>query len=236
MRRLVLLLLTAAMITACSGVSTADHEQLMTDLQEAETTASTLQSRVDAQAAEIEQLESRNAALEAGLATGSEQQEALSEELAAALEVNGQLRELLGSTGECGAYLGVVCQGYVTDAAGVLEDREALEMLVAELVGSTGHEIAVVVVPTTGGIGIERFANELGNTWGVGNADRNDGVVVLIDIGSRMTWVTSGSGLDLGGQYETIAATGDIYFIVGDWDGGIEAIVGALRSALPASA
>ena len=73
-----------------------------------------------------------------------------------------------------------------------------------------------------------RFANELGNIWGVGAATRNDGVVVLVDLGSSVTRVSSGSGLDLRPQYEPIAMAGDALFAVSAWDEGIAAVLEAL--------
>jgi len=232
-KRLVLLsLLMAVAVSACSGVSSGEHDAVVEQLGRSEGAAATLQHAIDDQAEELDRLTTQVAALEEELAEAKNNSETLEANLASVREVEQELRELLGSSGECGAYRGVVCEGWVTDAAGVLANKEAAAEAVGEIVGRTGHQIAVVLVPTTGGIGAEAFANELGNTWGVGDATRDDGVVVLVDLGTSVTWVASATGLDLGSQYDQIAQAGDAYFAAGAWDEGIAAILEALEVAL----
>ena len=51
----------------------------------------------------------------------------------------------------CPAYEGITCDGYVTDAAGVIEDDARLEEAVGRVVESRGNQVAVVMVPDTGG-------------------------------------------------------------------------------------
>ena len=133
----------------------------------------------------------------------------------------------------CPAYEGITCDGYVTDAAGVIEDDARLEEAVGRVVESRGNQVAVVMVPDTGGQSPRDFARGLGNAWGVGTAENDDGVVVLVDIGGRETWVEPGDGLELRDPDE-IASAGDSFFAGGDFDGGVLAIVGSLESALEA--
>ena len=138
-----------------------------------------------------------------------------------------------GQDTTCPAYEGITCDGYVTDAAGVIEDDTRLEEAVGRVVQGRGNQIAVVMVPDTGGQSTQEFAQGIGNEWGVGSAENDDGVVVLVDVGGRDTWVEPGDGLELRDPSQ-IASAGDSFFAAGDFDGGVLAIVGSLESALEA--
>lgn len=131
----------------------------------------------------------------------------------------------------CPSFQGVTCDGWVTDTAGVIEDLAALEDLVGEAVASHGHEIAVVVVETSGELSPYDFAVGLGNTWGVGDPIRNDGIVVLVAVEERRTEIVTGSGLILDGL-DSVAAAGNPPFRAGDFDTGVEAIIDALGEVI----
>ncbi len=136
----------------------------------------------------------------------------------------------------CPPYDGITCDGYVTDAVGVVTEDDRLEEAVALLIQRHGHETAVVVVGGTGGRSAEEFASGLGDTWGVGDPAANDGVVVLIDTGGRVTWIQHGPGLnDVSVDWGTLAEVGNPSFRDGDFDGGILAILSALDGAFTAS-
>ncbi len=137
---------------------------------------------------------------------------------------------------DCPDYRGITCQGWVTDVAGALADQGRVEAAVARVVARTGNEIAVVIVPDAQGVDPMQFAEELGNTWGVGSADGDDGVVVLVALAERRTEIVTGSGLELeDDQLAFVAALGDSFFADGDFDGGVAAIVGGLDSLLQGS-
>jgi uncharacterized membrane protein YgcG len=130
----------------------------------------------------------------------------------------------------CPEFEGITCRGWVTDAAGVVADDERLEAAVARVIGEHGHEIAVVVVSDSGSRTPRRFAEDLGNAWGVGDPERNDGVVVLVSLAERRTEVVTGPGLSLSdSQLSFVAGLGDSFFAAGDFDGGLAAIVGGLE-------
>src|SRR3990170_4029653 len=95
---------------------------------------------------------------------------------------------------DCPAYEGITCDGWVTDAAGVLTYRDRVEQTAGRFVEATDHQIAVVVVSDTGGQDPRSFAEELGNTWGVGDPDEDDGVVLLVSLGDRRTEIVTGPG------------------------------------------
>jgi len=124
----------------------------------------------------------------------------------------------------CPEYEGITCDGWVTDSAGALEAEPSVEAAAARFVAEHGHQIAVVLVTTTGAIDPPTFATDLGNTWGVGDRDRDDGIVVLVTLTERRTEIVTGSGLFLEGVDE-LAAAGNGFFADGDFDGGVIAII-----------
>ena len=61
------------------------------------------------------------------------------------------------------------------------------------------------------------FAQDLGNAWGVGDADRQDGIVILIDIANRRTEMTAGPGVpEL--DYTRVTGAATSFFGRGDFD------------------
>lgn len=133
---------------------------------------------------------------------------------------------------ECGVYEGVTCQGWFTDDAGVVEDDQRIEDAIDRVVGRYGHQIAVVIVSDSRGQSPADFAAALGNAWGVGDPERNDGIVVLVSLEERRTEVVTGPGVSL--PESVVASAGDSYFAVGDFDFGVSAIVGSIQASLEA--
>jgi len=131
---------------------------------------------------------------------------------------------------DCGTYLGVVCQGWFTDDAGVVDDDARVTAAIDALVGEYGHQIAFVIVDATPQGEPLEFAQDLGNAWGVGMADGPAGIVILIDLANRRTEVTTGPGLSL--PESRIAGAGDSFFGRGDFEGGALAIIGSLEQEL----
>jgi uncharacterized protein len=70
----------------------------------------------------------------------------------------------------------------VNDFAGVLNADEirALEAKLVAFNDSTSTQITVVIVPTLNGYEKSDYAYRLGQQWGVGQKDKNNGAVVLI--------------------------------------------------------
>lgn len=122
---------------------------------------------------------------------------------------------------------------YVYDNAHVLTDRtmEHIDAVNASLFAQTGAQIMVVTVNTTGGTDIIDYAADLGNEYGVGSAERDNGVVVVLaldDIAQNGLQgdygAAYGDGLyDYGDQLNSI-----LYyymeddFAAGDYDAGVE--------------
>ncbi len=124
------------------------------------------------------------------------------------------------------------CDGFVTDGAGVIADTNRVERAVGRVVGEHGHEIAVVTVTDAGRDAVD-FAREVGETWGVGDAGRDDGIVLAIDVGNRAAGLVWGPGLDdTLSDGDGLVATGFPFFADGDYGGGIIAILTAVGQQL----
>ena len=86
----------------------------------------------------------------------------------------------------------------VVDAAGVIPDAQEAE-LNARIVGwvhSSGHQLAVVTVPSLEGQTIEDYANGLQRHWELGRAGADDGVVLLLAPNERKVRIEVGYGLE----------------------------------------
>ena len=81
---------------------------------------------------------------------------------------------------ECGEYEGVVCQGFFTDEAGVVDDPARIEDALARVVEEHGSPIAIVVVSDSRGRDPRAFAVALADDWGVGDPVDEDGVLILV--------------------------------------------------------
>ncbi len=75
--------------------------------------------------------------------------------------------------------------GHVSDFANVMNsaDRAAAEKLLTELEQKTGAQVAVVTLESLEGGQIDDFANRLFARWGIGQKDKNNGVLFLCAIG-----------------------------------------------------
>ena len=135
---------------------------------------------------------------------------------------------------DCPEFDGYTCDGWVTDVAGVLDEEASVEASAASLVADHGHQIAIVLVPDTNG-DIEGYANDLGNTWGVGEAGEDDGLVLVVAVDERQTWLVAGPGLELP-EAGSIAGLADSFFRNGNFDAGVSAVIGGLDQTFAADA
>jgi len=90
---------------------------------------------------------------------------------------------------------------YVNDFASLLttEHTTSLRSLLSELKADNGVELVVVTVDSiqdyaTGDASIESFATSLFNTWGLGDAQKNDGVLILVAWKDREVRIEVGAG------------------------------------------
>ena len=91
----------------------------------------------------------------------------------------------------------------LSDFADVLDPTAEgrITRLLTEQRDATGVQMVVVTVPglsAQGGAGmtIEAYGKALFNAWGVGGADRNDGIMLLLDTEGREARIALGAGYD----------------------------------------
>jgi uncharacterized protein len=88
--------------------------------------------------------------------------------------------------------------GYVNDEAGVLsEPRTAqLESFLDQLNKKTGVQFAVLTVPSCAPEDPTQFKTRVFNTWGIGDKERRDGLLLLVSITERAVYFETGYGLE----------------------------------------
>lgn len=71
---------------------------------------------------------------------------------------------------------------YLTDEAGILTNRQRDELVsrLRQIEASTGHQLVILLLNSTAPETIARYADRVGNAWGVGRKGVNDGVVLVV--------------------------------------------------------
>ena len=89
-------------------------------------------------------------------------------------------------------------QGYITDSADLLstEERVSLEATLSSFKQGTGNEIAVVTVATLEGDAIEHYAVELFQKWGIGDKEKDNGLLILVAKEEREVRIEVGYGME----------------------------------------
>lgn len=127
----------------------------------------------------------------------------------------------------------------LSDFAEVLDATEEgrITRLLANTRAETGVQVVVVTVPDLGDGtgGIEAYAKALFNAWGIGGADRNDGILLLLDTGAREARIALGAGYDpvYDGRAARVLSTAVLPQLRdGQIAGGIEAGIVSARDRL----
>lgn len=86
---------------------------------------------------------------------------------------------------------------FVTDQAGLLQpaDLKRLDGGLRTYADNTGTQVVVVTVPSLGGRDVNAEARQIGTSWGLGQKDKNNGLVVLIASQEHKLSIAPGSGL-----------------------------------------
>ena len=90
-------------------------------------------------------------------------------------------------------------EGLVLDQTNTLtpEQETALEQKLIAYDNSSSNQIAIVLIPSLNGNSIEDVALEILRTWGVGGqADKDNGVVILVSKNDRKVRIEVGYGLE----------------------------------------
>ncbi len=117
----------------------------------------------------------------------------------------------------------------VNDYIGALTKSE-LQSLEAKLLSyndTTSTEVAVVIIESTDGYPIDDYTFRLGEKWGIGRADKDNGVLVLVALGDRDIFIATGYGMEgvLPDAIVKRIIENDIKpaFRAGDYYGGLDA-------------
>jgi uncharacterized protein len=98
----------------------------------------------------------------------------------------------------------------VNDFAGMIgtDHIQDLENKLVEYANSSSTQISIVTIQSLGDYDVSDYAIKLFNKWGIGQAGKNNGVLILASRDDRKIWIVSGKGLE---GVLTDQKTGQIY-------------------------
>ena len=140
----------------------------------------------------------------------------------------------LAATAALGGVIGQSDSFYVADYADVItaDTEQYIIEKNADLEQLCGGQIVVAAVDFLDGMDIEDYAYKLLSDWEIGDADKKNGVLLLLAIGEENYWCMQGRGL------ENKLTSGDIDdilwdyleedFAAGDYDAGVRSVFDAL--------
>ena len=116
--------------------------------------------------------------------------------------------------------------GRVRDLADILSPatEAALTGTIQRAEAQYGQQLAVVTVDSLHGYDIADFSREYANAWGLGSADRNDGLMILVAPNERQVRVEVGLGLErtFPDEFAQTVVDGMVpHFRENDYDGGV---------------
>ncbi len=87
---------------------------------------------------------------------------------------------------------------FINDFANVMtsEDEERIYQAGVQLYDKTKAQVVAVTVPSLDGMDISDFGLQLGRQWGVGDREKNNGVVLLFALEERQVRIEVGYGLE----------------------------------------
>jgi uncharacterized protein len=121
--------------------------------------------------------------------------------------------------------------GRVVDEAGIIpaDAKQQLTEKLAALEDKTSDQLVVATVKSLDGYDIQDYGYQLGRAWGIGQKDKNNGVVLLIAPNERKVGFEVGYGLEgtLTDALTQVIIQSDILprFRANDYPGGIERAV-----------
>lgn len=127
---------------------------------------------------------------------------------------------------------------YVLDTAEVITSatRNHIVSRNDALFAMTGAQVVVACVPSTEGMDIGEYAMQMFNKWGIGSAERNNGVLILLTIQDDTYWVLQGKGLEellpSGTLKQMVNADLEPHFAAKDYDAGVLALFNSVCAHL----
>ena len=116
------------------------------------------------------------------------------------------------------------------------QSRSDLEMKLRELEDKSSIQLVVATVKSLEGSDVETYANQLFRFWKLGEAQKNNGVLLLVAPAERKVRIEVGYGLEgtLTDAFSSVIISSAVIprFKTGDFSGGIERGVDGITSVL----
>ena len=128
--------------------------------------------------------------------------------------------------------------GRVVDNANLLDpaQEQALTLKLEGLEAQSGRQLVVATLPDLQGYEIEEYGYQLGREWGIGDAERNDGALLIVAPNERKVRIEVGYGLEgiMTDALSSVIIQQEILprFREDNYPGGIEAGVDAITMQL----
>lgn len=127
--------------------------------------------------------------------------------------------------------------GRVNDTAGILDgsQRDRIEQTLADFERQTSTQIALLTVPTLDGEDIAAFGIRVADAWKVGQADKDNGAILIVAPNDRKVRIEVGYGLE--GALTDATSSQIIRNVIvpafrdGNWYGGIAGGLDAIMRA-----
>lgn len=84
----------------------------------------------------------------------------------------------------------------INDFAGVLNITASLEADLVDYNNTTSNQITIVTINTTDGYDMSDYAIGLFNNWHIGQAKKDNGVLILVAVNDRKTFIVTGQGVE----------------------------------------
>ena len=105
--------------------------------------------------------------------------------------------------------------GRVVDTAKMLDtsEQQRLEAQLNAFENASGIQLVVAILPDLQGYAIEEYGNQLFRHWGIGQRDKNNGVLLIVAKGEREIRIEVGYGLE--GTLTDALSANIIYSVIG---------------------
>ena len=99
---------------------------------------------------------------------------------------------------DVGAFVAPTLGGPVNDQVSLLpeDDARRLESRLRRFQAKTGHQFALLIVPSLGGLPIEEYSLKVAEAWRLGDKTRDDGLLMIIAQQDRKMRIEVGYGLE----------------------------------------
>ena len=88
--------------------------------------------------------------------------------------------------------------GFINDFDNVLSDEQEATLLeiVKQYEAKTTNQIAIVTLTSIQDYsGLEEYSLDLANNWGIGQKDKNNGILIALYMKDRRIWIHNGDGI-----------------------------------------